>query len=280
MILGGELFDEGRVELATNGGRELFFYPGCNKNTKARRRPPQGIVIHWTGAENSPDRVRRTLESRDLSIDFVVDSALEPSRRRIVQMADPLVTQTAHAGIANPRFLGIEVVSRGFAKREDVVGSDLRDRTDLDWTVPRDLFTDRIHHRPINFASYHPDSLHDVVWLVECICGRLGIPRAIPWMSIGLADDPATARVLRRMADDRWCRMLEEITPVVHAGQTWIPTFDRDVRLAGRAGRFRGVMGHFHVHREKCDPGTQLFYALWREGFNPAGLRAPATLPK
>lgn len=274
MLLGGQLFDEGRVELAGEGGL-LPFRPGVNRNTRARLGPPTGIVLHWTGAENPPERVRRTLEARELSVDFVVDSGLGPSRRRIVQMADPVTTQTAHAGVANPRFLGIEAVSRGFARRKDVIASNLRDRSELDWATPRDTYTDRVAGRRVNLATFDPDALHDLLWLVETLCGRLAIPRVIPWRLVGPSGDPATARELRRLGDEPGSRLLEECVPVVREGGVWIPAFDRDPSRSGRAKSFCGVLGHFHVHAEKFDPGTQLFYALWREGFNPAGRRFP-----
>jgi hypothetical protein len=63
-------------------------------------------------------------------------------------------------------------------------------------------------------------------------------------------------------------------------GKLYMPDFSRDPSKKGRALTWKGVLGHFHVHKNKMDPGTQIMYALWAEGWNPAkkALRGATTL--
>lgn len=238
----------------TGLARRFAFWPGCNKNTGAFTQRPHSVVIHWTGAENPASRVIQTLDASDLSIHFVVE------RDRIVQTAD-LATLCAHAGGANPYSIGIEIVCRGFASREDVVGSDLRDRDELDWSEPRDVYTDVIGGRSVRMASYGPQQRDLAMWLVESLCGLLEIPRVVPWQRVAdLRRHPhAEYAIAVPMEDEK--------------GGWYVPLFDRDPRRHGRAKTWRGVMGHFHVHEDKMDPGTELLLALWSEGFCPTGER-------
>lgn len=254
--------------------RELYYYPGSNKNTGRRDFKPQGIVIHWTGGESPPVRLPGThwsmvdqLDKSNLSVDFAIDSSIGgPERRRIVQLADPVGTRTAHAGIANLRFLGIEMVSRGLPTAADVAAEpDLEARLELDWEVARDLYHDGINGRTFGLLSFDPAAMHDMLWLVETLCGLLDIPRRIPWQRL------TDGELMRMEKDSVAQRMLATTKPVRFDSSWWLPLFDRDTARWGRAAEFSGVMGHFHTHESRRDPGTQPFYALWREGFNPTG---------
>lgn len=235
---------------------EILFTPGFNKNTKRFKKPPEGMVLHWTGAENPASRVARTLTNRNLSVTFVIEKD-----GTIVQLADVL-TRTAHAGIANDRFMGVEIVSRGFASRADMKGQKgLRDRTDIDWAEGRDVFKDTIAGKRINLATYYPEQVDSVLWLCETLAGLLMFPRLIPY------------EIAPGVQDER----MKQIALPTGTGQLAVPVFNRDTRGKwsprgkGRAITFSGVIGHFHVHKQKLDPGTQLFYALWAEGWNPLG---------
>lgn len=233
---------------------DITFTPGFNKNTKKFKKKPQGMVLHWTGAENPARRVKQTLINRKLSIHFTIEKD-----GTIVQMAD-LTTRCAHAGIANG-FIGVEIVSRGFASREDMKGQKgLRDRTDIDWEEGRDVFKDVIAGKKINLATYYPEQVDSVVWLCETLAGILLFPRLIPY------------EIAPGWGDER----MKQIAIRTTDGYA-VPLFNRDTRGRwsprgkGRALTFNGVIGHFHVHKQKLDPGTQLFYALWAEGWNPLG---------
>lgn len=272
IVLGSREFkvEGSTVQQVRDDNGRLIFHPGSNKNTRRRDFAPRAIMIHWVGSENVPVRsvdpkakwsVVDTLQERQLSYDFMIDSALRAGRRGIYQLADPVNTRTAHAGIANFQAFAISCVSRGFAAKEDMRGSDLLDRTELDWSEPRDVYRASIHRETTHLVSMHPDALHDLLWLVETLCGLMNIPRRIPWQSFTTreaAEAEREAGVIRAVA-------------LEHAGLWWLPLFDRDTDRWGRASEFEGVLGHFHTHKDKWDPGTQPFEALWREGFNPTG---------
>lgn len=245
-------------ELRDDRGR-FVFHPGVNVNTRARVQPIRQIVLHWTGGENPAINTARYLRDKaakgnGLSVEFIVDK-----HGIIHQSADPLVTRCAHVGTpGNDHAIGVEITSRGFARPEDLQGEDLRERTEIDWAEPRDVYTDRIDGRRVRMVSYYPEQVQAVLWLVETLCGLLTIPRVVPWR--------------------RWLSSPEVPLPphaVPYRDGHVVPAFDRDParHARGRAASFEGVLGHFHVHPRKCDPGTQLFYALWQEGCNPGGVR-------
>lgn len=254
----------------TGLARRFAFWPGCNKNTGAFTQRPHSITLHWTGAENPASRVIQTLDASDLSIHFVVEKG------RIVQTAD-LATMCAHAGGANAYSIGIEIVCRGFASREDVVGSDLRDRDELDWNEPRDVYTDVIGGRSVRMASYGPQQRDLAMWLVESLCGLLEIPRVVPWQRVADVRRHPHAEYAIAVPADAGGNGAKAGAGASRngpgAGGWYVPLFDRDPRRHGRAKTWRGVMGHFHVHEDKMDPGTELLLALWSEGFNPADER-------
>lgn len=279
LILGGRpvtsIPDADKVEAILDPKDDrLLFRRDFPRHTGGRDFTPRAIVIHWSGSENVPVRAADpdakwstvdTLIERGYSYDFMVDSAMKPGRRGIYQLADPVNTRCAHAGIANRMALGISCASRGFAAKEDVRGSDLLDRTELDWNEPRDVFAAEIDDERTHLVALHPDALHDLVWLVETLCGLLQIPRRIPWQSFASLGEAAHVAA----------ESLIRATPVLHEGLWYLPLFDRDTRRWGRAAEYEGVYGHFHVHGDKWDPGPQPFEALWAEGFNPAGKKLP-----
>ena len=107
----------------------------------------------------------------------------------------------------------------------------------------------------------YPAQIDSVLWLCETLAGLLLFPRRVPFEIVDTI--PAVER-MRRVAVE---------TPMGYA----VPLFDRDTRGRwsprgkGRALTFEGVLGHFHLHKEKFDPGTQVFLALWCEGWAPTG---------
>ena len=240
---------------------DIQFEPGSNKNTKLMKKPPRGMVIHWTGAENSSERVVSTLKKRNLSIHFTLDKD-----GTIVQRAD-LMTRCAHAGVAND-FLGLEIVSRGFARREDVRGSDLRDRTNLDWNEPRDVYRDDIAGKRVNMASFYPAQIESLLWLCDALSmqAQLDIPRRIPEVAV---KKPTELYAICLSTSQQLPPNLHELYSRKKAMYIE-PAFNRVYRRwrNPRVRDFAGFMGHFHVHKTKCDPGTQPFMALWANGFN------------
>lgn len=238
----------------------IAFAPGM-PNTTWQRGAWHGGGLHWTGAENAAARVVQTLRARNLSVHFVQEPDGE-----IVQTAD-LATRCAHIGIGNPFFWGTEVVCRGFATKADLEEArrrdpTLRERTELDWATPRDTYRDVIGGRRVGLAAFNPAQVERLIWLCETLAGLLATPRVIPWRRVVPSD--ATLRAVPFPNASAYL--------VQHDGAWWLPAFDRDARRLGRASTHRGVLGHLHLHDEKCDPGTAVFWALWVEGWNPSGL--------
>lgn len=194
------------VPLLDAQGRHLF-YPGINKHTRTQDAVTR-VVLHWTGGTGDARRVGKTLMQRGYSIHYVV----EPSGR-IVQLAEH-GTRCAHAGIANDGSIGIEVVSRGYPTR----AADEHD-------------TYVIGDRRVRCLRWPAEQMHAVVWLVEALCGELGIPRSIP-------GEGGAVALTRRPGPLGWVRL-------------------------------RGVIGHLHVHGSKHDPGGAIFHELAQEGFAP-----------
>lgn len=194
------------VQLRDPQGR-LVFYPGCNRNTREQERVLR-IVVHWTGGNGKAERVVKTLQKNALSVHYVVDPD-----GRIVQTAAH-GTRCAHAGIANDGSIGIEVSSPGYATRRD---------------QPQDEYV--IGDRRIRCLRWPDEQMHSVVWLVEALCGELGIPRCIP-------GEGGEVSLSRRPGPHGWVKL-------------------------------RGVIGHLHVHGTKHDPGGRIFHELAQEGFKP-----------
>lgn len=249
ILRGGEIAGTESTRLIT----DLSFAPG-DPNTREQRGAWHGVGIHWTGGERGYEGVRETLRAARLSVHFVVEKT-----GRIVQLAD-LATITAHIGkIGNPRFIGIEVVCRGFATPADVRGSDLRDRDALDWSEPRDVYRDYIGRHRTGFASFSPEQVRSVLILCETLAGIFGFPRQIP---------AARAPKILRTSPIDWSPLVVEAD-----GKQWVPSMERGGDAL--AAKHAGALGHFHTHDDKYDPGPQVFYALWCEGWNPAGRKLP-----
>jgi N-acetyl-anhydromuramyl-L-alanine amidase AmpD len=241
---------------------DIAFKPGM-QNTTRQTAPWHGFGIHWTGAENSSDRVIRTLLARGLSVQFIVEKD-----GTIVQTAD-LTTKCAHIGAGNGRFIGVETVCRGFATRDDLLKAKLedptlRDRDELDWSEPRDTYTDTIGDKKVNLASFGPQQIESLIWLSMTLSERFGFPRIVPHRKV--TDDDIVSEMKRSPLPN-----IEKYV-ITHHGSLWLPSFDRKpARFMSRSSNYRGVLGHLHVHKTKCDPGTEVFYKLWAAGFNPAG---------
>lgn len=242
----------------------IVFKPGMPNTRKWTKSNPQGFALHWTGGENKSPTVIRTLTGRNLSIHFIGEPTGE-----LVQTAD-LASRCAHiSSPGNDRFVGIEMVSRGYPTKADFEKAkaedpSLRLRSELDWSIARDTYQDKIGGKSINMVSFAPQMLENVLWLSETLAGHLELPREIPCHKVTITDKLLESLPVPNPED----------FIIKHAGATWLPYFGRDVDPA----KFRGTLGHFHVHKTKADPGTQPFYLLWAEGWNPAGKKLPKAI--
>jgi hypothetical protein len=241
----------------------IVFRPG-DPNTRRQVKPWHGFGMHWTGGEGSLETFIRVLQGRKLSVPFWfdVDGA-------IVQTAD-LSTRCAHMGTpANDRFIGGEVRCRGYATKEDLAiakaaDPTLRDRDELDWAEPRDTYADTIGgRRDVRMAAFSPAQVESLLWLAETLAGLYAFPRLVPWRQVAAI----TEDLEREMPVDPAAYAIH------HEGRILLPSFARGGDAL--AATWRGGIGHLHVHDVKHDPGTQVFYALWAEGWNPAGKKLP-----
>lgn len=239
--------------------------PGCRRQTGSWR----GIGLHWTGGERGHEALARTLLARGLSVSFGIDPD-----GSIWQLAD-LDTRCAHIGSpGSSRLIGYEVSCRGFATAADLEAArladpTLRERDELDWSTPRDTYRDTIARHRVHFAGFNAEQIDSIIWLSDYLATYMRFPRLIPARAVTPEEFALIAPTLPLANPGA--------LPVKVGGQLWIPAFDRDVRktATSRAAKHEGLLGHFQVHRNKLDPGTQPLYALWAAGWNPAGVKVP-----
>lgn len=241
---------------------DIIFTPGCNRNTSEFDELPRGPGIHWTGGERGAEGVARVLKRRRLSVHFVCESD-----GTLVQLAD-LWTRCSHIGRpGNDRFWGVETTCRGFATDKDLQeakkrGASLRERTQLDWDVDRDVYRDQIGGHYTNFAAFNPEQINSILWLSETLAGVFKFPRQIPYIEISEKD------IKKMKSSVDVSKMVVE-----HEGKLCYPDLGRHPGRSRRslAATHEGALGHFHIHKTKYDPGPQMMYAFWKEGWNPAG---------
>lgn len=241
---------------------QIEFRPG-DPNTRVHRGGWAGMGLHWTGGEGPLSTFLAVLRKRRLSCPFWLDRD-----GTIVQLAD-LSTRCAHIGTpGNDRFIGVEVRCRGYATREDLElakrnDPTLFDRDELDWNEPRDTYSDVIGGDVVRMAAFDPAQIESLLWLAETLAALYRFPRLIPWRTV-----PAITEQLEREMPVDPARFA-----VRAGGRIHLPSFARGGVSLARS--WKGALGHLHVHDVKHDPGTGIFYALWAEGWNPAGVKIP-----
>lgn len=136
---------------------------------------------------------------------------------------------TLHADLVNPYALGIEGCSPGYSH----IGS----KPNRAWEIERGRgivrreYTDRIRGVRVRMVDYTVAQFEAIAARVEAWCARWRIPREVP-------REPDGSLMRRPM------------TPPELA-------------------RYRGVMGHYHCHKSKNDPGTAPLLALARRWGQP-----------
>jgi len=140
-----------------------------NNGRGARRRHPKQkidlIVLHWTGGEGTAKQIYKTLTSRELGVEFVVD------REGVIwQFADPARVDTFDAGRVNPRSVGIEIVNYGFS----------RGRPPGKGAV-RPVYQSSLNGKARSFAGFFPGQMRSTVALCDALRGPLkAIPKRLP----------------------------------------------------------------------------------------------------
>jgi hypothetical protein len=245
--------------------RDIRFRPGM-PNTSRRTKPVRMHGLHWTGGEGRFSTTIAVLKDRKCSITFVVPTYEHEGK--VMQTAD-LHTRVSHIGSPwNDAADGTEITCRGFASKDDwakaaKLDPTLRERDEIDWKIPRDVYTDIIDDRSVNMAMFTPGQIEAAVWLCEALAHIRQYKRIIPYDEI--------TKATRDRPTPLGDRTLGDIA-VKHEGKLYVPSFVRDERPRGRfaPATSEGAIGHFNVHPTKNDPGTAIFYKLWSRGWNPA----------
>jgi len=188
------------------------FRAGDGFNKPRGATPIDAVVWHWTGGENEPPRVAETLRKRKLGVEFAIGRD-----GKVYQFCDPLLVDTADAGILNARSVGVEVVCYGFAggwtwdpiRAMRVPLVPLRGRD-------RETYLATTHGRSVRTAKFYPPQVAAALGLADALSAALGIERDVPPSS--------------------------QTTAMPRAA------------LVGPQ-RFRGHLGHYHVSEHKRDPG-------------------------
>lgn len=127
---------------------------------KRRLKPIQHVVLHWTASENPAATVFRTLNQRNLSIDYIVDG------EGLIWECNPDIKNlyTLHAGIINRTSIGIEIVNYAIAPKPPKKGAD------------RAIDTQVIHGRKQKVARFRPAQVDAVYALCDYLCREHNIP--------------------------------------------------------------------------------------------------------
>lgn len=143
---------------------------------KPRTKEVDSCVWHWTGGEAEPPKVAETLRKRELGVEFAIGG-----HGAIFQFCDPLLVDTADAGILNSRSVGVEVVCYGFAggwtwdpirairvPRVPPLGRD------------RATYMATTHGRTFRTARFREPQEEAMLALADALSAALDIPRAVP----------------------------------------------------------------------------------------------------
>lgn len=108
---------------------KLAYAPGKH-GCGVRKKVPELFIVHYTGAENPPDRFFHNLAASGKSVEFGMDY-----HGQIWQFTDPALVYCAHAHGANAFSFGMEIQSRGipFLNDNDVSPKRGTYVADMEW---------------------------------------------------------------------------------------------------------------------------------------------------
>lgn len=140
---------------------------------KSRTFPINVCVWHWTGGEAEPVAMARTLQRRELGVEFAIDRW-----GNVFQFCDPKVVDTADAGIMNRRSVGVEVVNYGYRRIAATIPKMGRDR---------ETYHDRTHFREVRTAKFYPWQLGTAFALADLLSSAIpAIKRETPLIGTAL----------------------------------------------------------------------------------------------
>jgi hypothetical protein len=181
LIVGGKEWPcRSRTILWTDSGLEFKAGDG------GRRRHPKIridlLCLHWTGSENSIQQLYRTLDSRELGVEFAID------REGIVwQFCDPMTVDTFDAGYVNARSVGVEIVNYGFvAHGREPPG---------DWMQTRGVYECELRGKRRAFARFLLPQLGAALSLADTLTAAIPtITRRVPTEDGHLITETMTPR--------------------------------------------------------------------------------------
>lgn len=128
------------------------------------RSVTSAVVLHWTGAENPPDRLFANMRAARLSVHFAIDQ-----QGSVWQFMDAhLRGAHCHAHGANGFAVGCELINRG---------SDLKCPTQ---GIERQLRREAIHGRAVTYAAFTEPQITAALALTEALCRTYGLPMLVP----------------------------------------------------------------------------------------------------
>ncbi len=126
------------------------------------RHETRFVTVHWTAAENAPERVYENLLKRKLSVHFICDQLGE-----LYQCADADARLSHADRIGNSLGIGIEVINRGHG--------DAPSRS-----FTRAMRTATVHGRTFRYAAFYPAQVASVIELCRSLCSAYGLPMRVP----------------------------------------------------------------------------------------------------
>lgn len=163
MIIGGREFDcAARVYTWYETGIEFRAGDGYNKR---RKKEIDLWVWHWTGGEGKPSTMAETLRAKKLGVETAI------YRGEIWQFCDPLIVDTADAGIVNARSGGTEIINYGYRRKKADIPRAGKNRA---------MYNCCFRDGRRRFAHFHPVDIAAAIALSETMAKALGIPRRIP----------------------------------------------------------------------------------------------------
>lgn len=132
---------------------------------KKRTESITTAVWHWTGGEQEPPDMARTLKQRKFGIEFAISRIGE-----IWQFCDPLLVDTADANFYNSFSVGTEIVCYGVADKKlgpPKLGKD------------RPTYEADINQTHCTVGDFYPKQYSAVIALAEVLSTYLPIPRVV-----------------------------------------------------------------------------------------------------
>lgn len=134
--------------------------------TKERTKPPELVMLHWTGGENGVNGLCNTLRARGLGVSFFIDS-----EGYVFQLLDPILKDPKDVGgYHGRRTISIEIANYGFVLRGRPPKKGRWRRVD----------SERIHGMHLRVARFDAPQVNSVLHLCEALGDYLNIPPAFP----------------------------------------------------------------------------------------------------